>query len=328
MSVWKAILTRRSTVITILILPLLLAIIVLLAKQTTDDIDVAIDIVDPYDQPVIADLVERLNERAIFAIELRDERDLERLERGEVEAVFVAADNVNERIEQGDINNIWTWYQHDNSVVDGLFKEYMASDMMERITRAEAANIVTRDTNDTNWDDVYDYGEQFFEPTPLFQMDFAQYTSGMMKRESASQWPVVLMWGYSWFVIIFMATWLYEWRDNDVTKRLSLYQFGLWRLHSAWLSLVVALVTVYLMGFLTMQIAIGESFEWQGISFISLVSIMILWLLSFVIRSRMSYVAVTTLYGLTAVMVVLLVEWQWLSDTVWHYIWLPYWLIN
>ncbi|NIK13080.1 ABC transporter permease [Alkalibacillus almallahensis] len=333
MIIVKSMLWRRSTLLTILGLPLLILVVILpFVEKTTENTQVRIDVVDPYNQSYVEEMVNRLNDRESFSLNLRGQLNLNQLERGDVEAIFVVENQLQEKVEEGETENLLTWYRHEHSLVDGLFKEYLASTLMEDIVRSEAANIVTGDTEMATWDEVYQYGNQFFRPEPLFQMNFKTYESNVNEVEDSSNWPIALVWAYLVLIIVYFSSWLYEWRNRGVFSRLAVFSRGKLRLHLTWVNVVLSTILITLVGFVGINewlslIALDHS-QYGILALVSVLSLIFIWLLSFIIHSRHVLIAITTIYTVISVALVLLVEWDMLTFQNWYLIWLPFWLVS
>ncbi|MDQ0159900.1 ABC transporter permease [Alkalibacillus salilacus] len=333
MMIVKSMLWRRSTLLTLLGLPLLILVVILpFVEKTTENTQVRIDVVDPYNQSYVEQMVNRLNDRESFSLNLNDQLELSQLARGEVEAIFVVEDQFQEKVEEGETENILTWYRHEHSLVDGLFKEYFASTLMEDIVRSEAANIVTDETEMATWNEAYQYGAQFFRPEPLFQMNFTTYESNTIEGEDSSNWPIALVWAYMILIIVYFSSWLYEWRNRGVFDRLAVFPHGKFRLHLTWIKNVLGTILIASLGFMGinewLKIMALDFGQYGLLALVSVISLFIIWLISFFIRSRHVLIAVTTIYTVIGVALVLLVEWDMLSVQNWYQIWLPFWFVN
>ncbi|WP_017186061.1 ABC transporter permease, partial [Alkalibacillus haloalkaliphilus] len=209
MILWKSILTKKTTLLLLILMPIILFISISLFQKTADDFRVSVQVVDPYEQDEFNELMERIDEPEPFSVQVNKELDLQSLARGDVEAVFVVEDNFGQKVRNGNIDDLFTWYRYDHSIVDGLFKEYIASTLMETVVRHEAARLVTDELDHINRQEVFEFGLRYFEPDPLFQMNFQSYGQGNQvdeRHEVQHDQMVLFIWAYIWLLIIYFTS--------------------------------------------------------------------------------------------------------------------------
>ncbi|GAA0470981.1 ABC transporter permease [Alkalibacillus silvisoli] len=332
MTLWKSMLFKKSTLLMFLLMPLLVFFVVVpLFDQTVEDLQVAVHVVDPYEQTAVHELIEKMDNPEPFNVQLQDELDLQSLARGEVEAIFVVEDQLAKKVQDGDVAELFTWYRYDNSLVDGLFKEYMASTLMEDIVRKEAANLVVDEMHTVDWQEVYDYSSRYFEPEPLFQMNYESYRESTNHSEgSEALYPLLLIWGYIWLLMIYLTSFIEHWRDKQLIERLSIYRYGQVKLYGSWF--IITTVSVSLL--ITIIVMFSSWFNPESLGLtnlpklviISFVSALLLLMLSILLRSRQAFLAVTLSYLIVAVALFMLVDWQILESNWWSGLFIPFWL--
>ncbi|WP_188207031.1 ABC transporter permease [Alkalibacillus aidingensis] len=336
--VWKSMLFSKVTMVILLVLPILfLSLALPLFKSTVEDLQVPIMLVDSSEQTMVEELVDELEETEPFSLQVVNNLDLDVLARGEVEAIFEVTDDLETRILDGDTDELFTWYRHENSFADGLFKEHLASTLMEMIVKAESANLVMSQTDTFDWDEVFHYGQRYFEPDPIFQMDFqsfGEYGQEETHRQSEQSTAMYLLiiWTYCWLLMIYFTNYIYHWRGQQLFDRLSLYRYGRAKLYLYWI--IVVLVIVF--GFASVIGAILHSIDSQMVTWWQLmnelgpvlfISAVLILVSSLICRTRRGMLASTLSYLLGSVSVFWFISWGWLADNWFNYFFIPVWLL-
>ncbi|MDQ0351641.1 hypothetical protein J2R98_001458 [Alkalibacillus filiformis] len=332
MILWKSILTKKTTLLLLILMPILLLTIIPLFQQTADDFRVSVQVVDPYEQNEFNELMEKVGELEPFSVQVTDELNLQSLARGDVEAIFVVEDNFEKKVINGNIDELFTWYRYDHSIVDGLFKEYIASTLMETVVRHEAARLVTDELDDINRQEVFDFGLRYFEPDPLFQMNFQSYGQGNQVDEYyevQDNQMLLFIWAYIWLLITYFTSVIDQYRETQLLNRLSVYTFGRVKLYRSWLMLMLVLIAALLSGIalVTSHFNVQLATNTLGILFFLCIgSVLFLLILNLLLKNRRAFLALTIMYWVVSVVMFLLVDWQIMGEAWWIYFLIPMWL--
>ncbi|MDV2582486.1 ABC transporter permease [Alkalibacillus haloalkaliphilus] len=332
MILWKSILTKKTTLLILILMPIILLISISLFQQTADDFRVSVLVVDPYEQSEFSELMERIDEPEPFSVQINNDLDLQSLARGDVEAIFVVEDNFEKKVQNGNIDELFTWYRYDHSIVDGLFKEYIAATLMETVVRHEAARYVTDELDDINRQEVFDFGLRYFEPDPLFQMNFQSYGHGSQvdERPEVQHGQMLLfIWAYIWLLITYFTSFLDQYRETQLLNRLSVYTFGKVKLYRSWLMLIIVLISVLLsgVGLISSQMDIQlETNALMGLFLLCIISVLLLLILNLLLKNRKTFLALTIMYWIVSVVMFMFVDWQIVDEAWWVYFLIPVWL--
>ncbi|TFB22141.1 ABC transporter permease [Filobacillus milosensis] len=333
MIVLKALLKQRITFILLLLIPILLGLIwVNYFQDTVDDLKVPVVLVDPYNQTITDELLSEIEVDDTFNLTRTSEIPLKALERGEVEAIFVLPENLKELIMWSDLEGQIKWYRNDRSLFDGLFKEQLASSIMTRAVRAEAANVVQNYDSEENWEEMFEFGLRYFEPEPIFQMNFQQISSDMSENDSSDQYYLMrwLTWLYLMIVSSFFTKMMLEWKEQHISGRLKVISKTN-SLRTSWL-----LLTGLIIG--TLGLILVISIQWVFLSQVYLLSLLVdigiilvsvfgYLLLTFIINKKETLWALTLGYGMTSSVVFFLLFFQILNHSWWTKLFLPSWIL-
>ncbi|GEN45783.1 ABC transporter permease [Alkalibacillus haloalkaliphilus] len=332
MILWKSILTKKTTLLLLILMPIILLISISLFQQTADDFRVSVQVVDPYEQSEFNELMERVDEPEPFSVQVNNELDLQSLARGDVEAIFVVENNFEKKVQNGNIDELFTWYRYDHSIVDGLFKEYIAATLMETVVRHEAARYVTDELEQVSRQEVFDFGLRYFEPDPLFQMNFQSYGHGSQvdERHEVKHGPILLfIWAYIWLLIIYFTSFIDQYRETQLLNRLSVYTFGKVKLYRSWLTLMLVLISVLLsgVGLISSQMNIQlETNALMSLFFLCIISVLLLLIFNLLLKNRKTFLALTIMYWIVSIVMFMLVDWQIVDEAWWGYFLIPVWL--
>ncbi|WP_027963822.1 ABC transporter permease [Halalkalibacillus halophilus] len=327
--------TKALWVIVLLIPSIFFLILIPLTEETASEVSVPIVIVDESQQSYVQEVFEEVSQSEAFTVYYEQELNLDELARGEVEAVFEFSDRMQEKIAEGDSDHLITWHRNENSMFDGLFKEELASTIIKDVVRAEAANMVTQEHTDATWEEVYAHGLQYFEPEPIFTIDFRAYDGQAQvedTNEQASFFPLIL-WFYTWLMLIFFVNFLYKWREIGILERLIPISSGKKIVVSAWFILTSLIIFAFLGGAITISNSYDSAFiSWQG-SFIIFCICIVLSLLIYIIlfnyvKSRYLFASLVIFYGSTSFVMALLIQSQLIHDHPLYKIFIPVWLLT
>ncbi|WP_281242720.1 ABC transporter permease [Salinibacillus kushneri] len=155
----------------------------------------------------------------------------------EVEAAFLLHDDFLNHIQAGKMNEQITWVRSDKSFFDSFVKEKVASEIMRFALSSKAANDVTQYrglTTREDWRKVYQHAEQYWEPEPLFQMNFVPYEEAEVLPENENSFQskgyaaLIGFWlWYAWMIFVVLLLSLYKWKSQGIIERLRLHQGSL-----------------------------------------------------------------------------------------------------
>ncbi|WP_054753706.1 ABC transporter permease [Piscibacillus salipiscarius] len=297
----------KWTIISILILPILFSVIsIVLSDKSAEELKIPVVLVDPFNQEITGNLLEDMSINDSFIVTKAKQIPKDHLMRGEVEAVFVLPQNLKEKISSGKLQNEITWYRHERSLFDGLFKEQLASSIVKRAVRAEAANIVKNYQENANWNKVYKFGLQYLETDPIFQIQFQTIDEQAQTQNVSSDKWVFMRWLYwliIWGMIARLTQMLLNWREQLIFERLRTLGRSK-SLHHNWL-LFVAL----LLFFITLVTSTITQYIWletyQELAIVTdlslvLLSIVIYFLLSTFIKTKETLWMISFTYGVVS----------------------------
>ncbi|WP_175615483.1 ABC transporter permease [Piscibacillus halophilus] len=332
--IFKILLQQKWTLILLISAPILFIIIgYQFVDRTTDDIKVPVALVDPYEQNITEQLLSDMSTDESFNITHATSIPEEVLERGEVEAIFVLPEDLEGKIRAGELEGTIQWYRHERSVFDGLFKEQLASAIMTRAIRSEAANLVQRYQSDADWNDIYEYGLRYLEPEPIFQIQFESVQQQISQvNHDSEDWLLFrwLFWIFIWSILAFLTQLLLNWKEQNIFERLSTIGHAN-SLRKAWFFtflVLLAILTVFTsVGIQTLWLS---SYNWMTVAIdvgIVIFSLLIYYLLSFVIQKRETLWTIALTYGVSASVVFFLIQYNLLSFNWWFSIFLPSWIL-
>nr|WP_289037579.1 ABC transporter permease [uncultured Allobacillus sp.] len=322
--IWKSIFKRITTWVLMVLIPIVLGIIIYpIIKDTVSQVSVPITVVDQTNQAITEELLKEI-EDSPFQVTKTESLDLHLLSTGEAEAIFVFNDELEANILSGNTDKIVTWYRTENSYVDGLFKEKLASAIMSRVVRAEAASIVSHYRPETEWDEVFKYGLKYFDPRPIFEMKFehihgAQNTSSI---DSGNQLLFIIMWLYLSMLIGYFTKILYEWRTDGILERLKLLQQTQ---YYYWSWFIGVLAIIYSFSFVAIQLIEVPLNNWAY--FIPFGTVLIYFLFFILVKKKWSMYAWLISYSVASFIIFLLADWQ-IIESEWMYLFIPTWLLG
>ena len=323
--IWKSILKRKTTWVLVVIIPILFGLVIYpTIKDTVSQVSVPITVVDQTDQEITDELLNEIDEEP-FQVSRMDTLDLRLLSTGEAEAIFVFNDNMEANILSGQTDEIITWYRTENSYVDGLFKEKLASALMSRVVRAEAASVVTQYKPEADWEEVYEYGLRYFEPRPIFEMKF-EHISGVEDRsatvdESGDHLLFILLWLYISMLIGYFTQFLYEWRADGVLERLQMVQRS-GRFYLTWLIGVFGITySIFLMATQLMEIPVVK---WAYL--IPCGTVLLYFIFFEIVKKKWTMYAWMISYSVASFVIFLLADWK-IIESDWMYLFIPTWLL-
>ncbi|KGP73110.1 ABC transporter permease [Pontibacillus yanchengensis] len=221
---------------------------------TTEEATIPVAIVDEDESTSSQRIISRLTNQQRLSIHLLSHKDMEQaLRKGEVEAGFVLQEGLEEKVREGSIQNTITWMRTSNSTFDVFIKEQLGAELMRIALNAKAANTVMQASqSNKSWEEIYQYSAAFWEPSPLFEMNFMQRspTSPQQEKPILASWHktvLILFFFYTWTMSIWLCRVLKKDKQSGVLDRLSLVQLTPFRYYlgqgfSIWLATLVTLV--------------------------------------------------------------------------------------
>ncbi|MYL32495.1 hypothetical protein GLW08_06955 [Pontibacillus yanchengensis] len=235
--------------------------------STTEKTTIPIAIVDEDESTYSQRIVSRLTDQQRLSIQLLPYKDMVKaLQKGEVEAGFVLQEGLENEIKAGAIQDTITWMRTSNSTLDVFIKEQLGAELMRIALNAKAANTVMEASqSNKDWEEVYQYSASFWEPSPLFEMNFIKRTPSFPQQDKAllANWHktvLVLFFFYAWTMSIWLCQQLWKDKQNGVLDRLSLVQLTPIRYY---LGQGLSIWLVSLMSFLIAICAMGGRVPWD-----------------------------------------------------------------
>ncbi|RPF50131.1 ABC transporter permease [Aquisalibacillus elongatus] len=331
----KKIFKNKWTWLFLVFMPLIAAIMAMtLVDSTSNDLRIPVVVVDSHEQPITDDILSEIKGDDTFYIKKETSIPRYALERGEVEAIFVIPENLEEKINSSDLEKSILWYRNKRSVFDGLFKEQLASTIMKRAVRAEAANIVINEQPEQNWNETYDYGLRYFEPEPIFQLNFEEIQSVQNDagEESNQQYILLrfLIWIYMWIVLAMLAKIVLDWKQQAIFDRMSVVHHS-HKLRHAWLIMTILITGILSLSLLLiLQHMMLEKLIWFDVFrdvLLILGSAVIYYMMTYFIRRKETLWAFALSYSTVSTVVFFLVYYQFLTLDWWTFLFLPSWIL-
>ncbi|KGX90763.1 hypothetical protein N781_06595 [Pontibacillus halophilus JSM 076056 = DSM 19796] len=158
------------------------------ASQTTTDATVPIGWVDLDDSDFSKRVYTEVKKaERVTLVSLREEEAERAVQRGDVEAAFILKEGFATRLREGEINDVFTWLRSERSRLDVFVKEKIGEEMMRIALEEKAISVLNGYKVDATEREVSRWYNQYFEPEPLFQMEFSQVDRPYEDRSSAVQ---------------------------------------------------------------------------------------------------------------------------------------------
>ncbi|TGB01123.1 ABC transporter permease [Halobacillus salinus] len=194
-------------------------------ENTAEETAVPIAIVDEDNSDYSETILERTRgaERLRFTeMEAGEAEDAVR--KGTMEAAFILEDGLQEALNDGDVRDVVTWVRSDEALFDVYAKEAIGAEVMRLALNAKAANAI-----DEDFDEAFAYSDSFWEPAPLFQMDFTERSPDNPDVEvpKLAAWHVMaiqLFFLYGWVLGIFFLRELIADEKEGRLQRIRLIQ--------------------------------------------------------------------------------------------------------
>ncbi|MBM7551182.1 ABC transporter permease [Thalassobacillus pellis] len=141
---------------------------------------------------------------------------------GEVEAAFIIEKGFEKQLKTGEADPVITWLRSDSSGLDGFAKEKIAAEAMRLMMNSKAAEFVEEYNSEFTWDKAFEFADQYWEPEPLFRMDFVWVGEGREAKETTLKPEIKGI--LSFFLIYAMGVGVALKRQLFADKESGLYQ--------------------------------------------------------------------------------------------------------
>ncbi|OIJ22322.1 hypothetical protein BKP45_06695 [Anaerobacillus alkalidiazotrophicus] len=230
-----------------LIVPLAMFLLTTIIQGVGQKDGIPIVVVDK-DQSNYSQLViERVAEHPIVSVERSDEEEAIRLlQTQKVEAVFIFNEGFMEKLHQADRKQLLEMLHTPSSLVAGLLTEVFTSEVNRLASNSQAAHYVSRKYEELGlieieekrhetslWQESWEHTDSYWEPEPLmsiryFELDrfshIGQRNQIEIENGGLVRYELQLLMGWLsallLFVLIFVAQWLVEEKQNGILKRL------------------------------------------------------------------------------------------------------------
>lgn len=192
-------------------------------------------------------VIERVAEHPIVSLERSDEEEAIRLlQTQKVEAVFIFNEGFMEKLQQADRKQLLEMLHTPSSLVAGLLTEVFTSEVNRLASNSQAAHYVSRkyeelgllqvqgDRHETSlWQETWEHTDSYWEPEPLMSIRYlepdrfshiGQRNEQEVENKGLISYELQLLMGWLsallLFVLIFVAQWLVEEKQNGILKRL------------------------------------------------------------------------------------------------------------
>ncbi|GGD02667.1 hypothetical protein GCM10007216_36780 [Thalassobacillus devorans] len=128
---------------------------------------------------------ERLEENERLNLKKLDLEEAKRLVQiGELEAAFLIEVGFEEQLKTGETGDTIRWLRTEASAFDAFAKEKVASEATRLLLNSKSAQFAAEYQGDSVWGDTFTQADSYWQPDPLFKMDF-HWVSGLGKEKEA-----------------------------------------------------------------------------------------------------------------------------------------------
>ncbi|GGD16088.1 ABC transporter permease [Pontibacillus salipaludis] len=198
---WKK---RPGLALFILLFPILVTILSYpFFQKAAEETAVPVAIVDEDESSYSTTVVRRVREaERLHVLSMSSPEAVESVQKGQVEAAFIIKKGFQDTLQNGEVEETITWVRSNESTLDVFAKEAIGAELMRISLNAKAGNTLEQSSS-VSFEKGFQYADQFWEPEPLFQMDFKKGSS-----EDVAQGPVPLA---SWQMVTVALYFLYAW---------------------------------------------------------------------------------------------------------------------
>jgi ABC-2 type transport system permease protein len=229
---------------------------------------------------------------------------------GKVEATFQFTDDFEENIRAGEIRDQINWYRTENSFLDTFVKERIAAEVMRLTLNSKAANEIiklTGDESEETWQHSFDFSESYWDPEPLFAMEFIPYTGKIVEISDEDNPAVYALFGFwllfIWLIFSALIVPLYHWQEKGLIERISLVNGNSRKMYSSYygLTIGISLIFLWLINWVTSALMMEQSISASTIFRMVIVAFIIFLLtvgLQQVLRKRTHFLIINAIYAI------------------------------
>lgn len=174
------------------------------------------------------------------------------IQKGDLEGAFVINRNFQEHIQQGNLTETIEWIRSEKSVFDTFIKEQLASEVMRLAVNSKAATtiqLMKQENDSSRWQTYYEHADSYWEPEPLFQMEFQTYQVENKQPEKATPLSIIGLAGigftYVWMMAALTLLPVYPMRKNQMISRLEMMSGNIFNFYGALLICVTLLAVLF-----------------------------------------------------------------------------------
>ncbi|WP_138416080.1 ABC transporter permease [Aquibacillus sediminis] len=221
-----------------LVLPMLATcIFITTADNWQQDTKIPIGLVVEDDSQMAIQLVEAINEHALFAVSnLETEQALIQLEQHQLDSVFVIEEGYQEHIKSNRRNQLITAYVSDMSLAYTPVKEAVASHIQRDAGSSKAAHTIMQlpgqygVERDWSWDEIVTTSDQIRERESLLHSSFSFYNQQTKQEKESAPPSVWNVWGIWASIAVLTTFFLFDWvvkeQRPSMKQRLSLLKIS------------------------------------------------------------------------------------------------------
>jgi ABC-2 type transport system permease protein len=221
----------------------LLFVLLPLFSKTIEESQVPIALVNGEQSEFAQIVTERVSDHPrIQLLQMNKEEATSAVITGKVEAAFFLDTQFEEHIKNGEMEEQITWLRSEHSFLDAFVKEKLAAEVMRLTLNSKAANDIkdlTGQNSMEEWERSFDHSDAYWEPEPLFQMEFLPYSksTSITTDDTELNRITIGLVGFSLFYIwlAFAASLLplYTWREKGIIVRIQIVRGTLVRFFSS-----------------------------------------------------------------------------------------------
>ncbi|QST00616.1 ABC transporter permease [Pontibacillus sp. ALD_SL1] len=219
---WKK---RPGLALFVLLFPILVTIISYpFFQKAAEETAVPVAIVDEDESSYSTTVLRRVKEAERLRVLSMSSSEAEKgVQKGEIEAAFIIKKGFQETLQNGGVEETITWIRSKDSTLDVFAKEAIGAELMRISLNAKAGNTLEQSSS-VSFEEGFQYADQFWEPEPLFQMDFKKRSSEAQDQETFTfaSWQMVtigLYFLYAWLVaILFLKTLVADQRTGRLQR--------------------------------------------------------------------------------------------------------------
>lgn len=230
----KIILSDRLFLVSMVVIPLLLAYVMGSAIRFEKFGSIPVGVVDE-DKSKLSSLVfQRLSSKEGISFKMYEKEDaIKQLKDNKLEAIFVFKEGFEKDIMSGKTSELIDFIKSPTSFSADFIGEVVAGEVIRPASDSFAANTVVQQYNrlgikikDSLFNEVYEYTDSLWQPKPLMTMNYTELEGNRQVKvdrisipynSSASIGMLVL---FVMFYILFGSGWLVEEKSNGTLKRL------------------------------------------------------------------------------------------------------------